>query len=118
MGRRVLLVDDDVDTRDVVAFAVRGLGYEVRSAGNGARALEIAAEWKPQAVLLDLGLPGMDGYEVAAALRALEIRPLRILALSGSDPADARFGLLFDDHMLKPFALERLENKLAEVGRP
>jgi CheY-like chemotaxis protein len=115
MGHRILLVDDDADTRDVVAITLRGMGYETRGAARGSEAIGIAIEWEPRVVLLDLGLPGMDGYEVASALREIKKGRLKIIAFSGSDPSDPRFEALFDGHVLKPLGLELLERKLEEA---
>src|SRR6185369_8680122 len=84
--RRVLLVEDNIDVRTTLADLLRLWGYEVHLAGNGDDALEIAVRVRPQAVLIDVGLPGMSGYEVARRLRppadGLERRAL-LIAITG-----------------------------------
>jgi CheY-like chemotaxis protein len=67
---RVLVVDDNKDAADTLTLLLRIQGYEVLVAYDGLTALEMALEWKPNAVILDIGLPGMDGIEVAQILRA------------------------------------------------
>src|SRR5205814_3084476 len=67
--RRVLVVDDNADAADSLAEYLATAGHEVRTAYAGQEALEAARAYRPEAVLLDIGLPGMDGYEVARRLR-------------------------------------------------
>lgn len=115
MRERVLVVDDDDDMREVVCLVLEESGYGVRSAASGRDCLAIAAEWQPHVVLLDLGMPGMDGYEAAMGLRALDRSALRIIALTGSDLIDARAAALFDAYALKPFGLDKLLRTLEDV---
>jgi two-component system, chemotaxis family, CheB/CheR fusion protein len=118
MSHRVLLVEDDVEMREAVALTVRRWAYDVREAATGPKALVVAAGWRPEVVLLDLGLPGMDGYEVARRLRELDIEGLKIVALSGSYPGRPDyFGVEFDFHIPKPFDDDALRGKLAEITR-
>ena len=71
MNRPLLLVvEDDSDLRGVVALALRNYGYEVKEAGTGCEALRLISVRAPDAVILDLGLPDIDGFEVAASIRA------------------------------------------------
>ena len=81
-------------------------GYDVRTASDGAKALEAAAQFAPQLVLSDIGLPGMDGYQLAPALRRLAgSRPMVLAAVTGyGQPADREraFTAGFDHHLLKP----------------
>jgi CheY-like chemotaxis protein len=80
---RVLLVDDNPDAIDASAFLLRLWGHEVRTAREGDAALRIARAWLPDVVLLDLGLPGIDGLQVAAAIRQEPaLRSCRIFAMS------------------------------------
>lgn len=113
--RRVLLVDDNLDAVEALAELLRLLGHEVRTAVDGKAAITLAERFHPDLVLCDLGLPGMSGYEVARALRALPLasRPtLAALTGFGSEAdrqrsADAGF----DAHLLKPVdpaVIERL----------
>ena len=76
-GRRVLVVDDNVDAARLIAAALDAVGHETRAAFDGPAALSIAAIFRPDVVLLDLGLPLMDGFEVARQLRERERRPAR-----------------------------------------
>ena len=83
-ARRVLIVDDDVDATEMLADALRAAGHEVREEHDGASALVAAAQFQPDVVLLDLGLPGMDGIEVARRLRSYpQLGDVRIVALTG-----------------------------------
>ena len=111
-GRRVLVVDDNADARDAMKFLLEEEGHEVRTAGDGPAALEEARIRPPEVVLLDIGLPGMDGYEVARALRALPGCELAsIVAVSGYGQAEDRAqsrAAGFDEHFVKPVAPDRL----------
>jgi CheY-like chemotaxis protein len=79
---RVLVVDDCVDTADSWTILLQYQGVEVRVAYDGPSALEVAQEFRPRVVLLDLGLPGLDGWEVARQLKALDQAPF-IVAVTG-----------------------------------
>jgi CheY-like chemotaxis protein len=118
-GRRVLVVDDNADAREALRLLLEDEGHEVRSAGDGPSALESAASFPPEVVLLDIGLPGMDGYEVARALRSIPgCERALIVAVSGYGQAEDRERSRiagFDQHLLKPVAPERL---LEIVRRP
>jgi signal transduction histidine kinase/CHASE1-domain containing sensor protein/CheY-like chemotaxis protein len=107
---RVLVVDDNLDAADTLAEAVRLDGHEVRVAHDGPSALEEAREFVPEVVLLDIGLPGMDGYDVVQKLRELpQVRGAQIVALTGFGQQSDRQRALsagFDDHLVKPVDLE------------
>lgn len=87
-------------------------GYDVRTASDGAKALEAAAQFAPQLVLSDIGLPGMDGYQLAPALRRLAgSRPMVLAAVTGyGQPADRERAFMagFDHHLIKPLEAENL----------
>ena len=105
---RVLVVEDDVDIADVIRRALAKDGYEVRLAGDGEAALEESSVFEPDAVVLDLGLPKLDGVEVCRRLR--EGGDVPILMLTARDSLDARVEGLdsgADDYLVKPF--ERAE---------
>jgi CheY-like chemotaxis protein len=111
-GRKILVVDDNVDAAESLAIVLRMKGHQVRTAHDGAAALALAEAEKPEIVLLDLGMPGMDGVTVARELRARQNgKPLRIIALTGwgqeSDRERTREAG-FDDHLVKPVAPELL----------
>ncbi len=115
-ARRVLVVDDNRDAAESLAELVRMFGHEVEVAFDGTTALDKAAAVHPQVVLCDIGLPGMSGYEVAAALRALGRGDMRLLAVSGyAGPEDVQRALEagFDGHVAKPFDIAHLELLLA-----
>jgi len=103
---RVLVVDDNHDAADSLALLVESGGHEVRTAYDGPEALRLAPEFEPQWVLLDIGMPGMDGHEVARALRARPGgRQLKLVAVTGWGQAgDRRLTLAsgFDAHLVKP----------------
>jgi two-component system, chemotaxis family, CheB/CheR fusion protein len=104
--RRILVVDDNPDTADSLALLLRLRGYEVEVAYDGPAALERAGSFHPQVVLLDIGLPGLDGYQVAERLRQeRRLGKLRLVALTGygreQDQLRAREAG-FDHHLTKP----------------
>jgi signal transduction histidine kinase/CheY-like chemotaxis protein len=114
VGRRVLVVDDNADACDMLRIALEDAGHAVAVAPDGVRALAEAAAFNPQIGILDIGLPGMDGYELAQHLR--QSHPdMRLIALTGyGQPSDVlaatRAG--FDSHCTKPIDLSTL---LAEM---
>jgi PAS domain S-box-containing protein len=117
---RVLVVDDNHDAGDSLGEVLSHLGAEVRLARSGVEALQIVAEFRPRVVLLDIGMPGMDGYEVARAVRAGSPQPQPVLvALTGwgqeGDRARAR-DAGFDHHLVKPAEMRHLENLLGTVN--
>ena len=106
---RVLVVEDDPDIGDVVRRSLRREGYDVRLAPDGSAALDEAAVFEPDAVVLDLGLPQVDGIEVSQQLRADGDVP--ILMLTARDSVEARVEGLdsgADDYLVKPFDLQEL----------
>ncbi len=118
-GVRVLVVDDNVDAAQTLAELIETMGCEARVAHDGPAALLGAQELRPALVLLDIGLPVMDGYEVAARLRRSSLEPLRIAALTGyGQPEDhersRRAG--FDCHFVKPLAPEALQALIASLA--
>ena len=104
--RRILVVDDNVDVVETTSLLLSLSGHEVCSAKDGLQALRVAAEFLPEVVLLDIGLPLMDGYEVARRLRQMpQLAGALLLALTGyGQLADRQRGREagFDDHLLKP----------------
>jgi signal transduction histidine kinase/CheY-like chemotaxis protein len=103
---RVLLVEDNPDARATTAQSLRDMGYSVEVASDGHEALAIAAQWMPEVVVLDIGLPDLDGYTVAAALRQRsENGSLVLIALSGyggTHPRRNATPQMFDEHLVKP----------------
>jgi PAS domain S-box-containing protein len=117
---RVLLVEDNLDAAEALAELLRLWGHDVEVAHDGAAAVQSASTRRPDVILLDIGLPGMDGYQVAGALRRLpELQGTLIVALTGygqeSDrQRSARAG--FDCHLVKPVDLEELR-RLVSTNR-
>jgi CheY-like chemotaxis protein len=110
--RRVLIVDDFADITTTLGELVALLGHPVCVANRGEEALDLAREFRPDLVLLDLGMPGLDGYEVARRLRAAPDGSLiELIAMSGWGHAAAREQAVlagFDRHFLKPITLAHL----------
>lgn len=110
--RRILIVDDNCDAAELLAELVRLFGYEVTVVFSGLAALQSVAALPPDVILLDIGMPGMDGYEVAQALRERpDCATLRIIALTAWGDADARARTAasgFNLHLTKPAALPML----------
>jgi two-component system CheB/CheR fusion protein len=114
-SKRILVVDDNVDAAQTLALMLQSLGHEVRVVFDGASALQLDGELRPDVVLLDIGLPGMDGYEVARRLRERATRRL-VIAVSGyGTEADRRRSrdAGFDHHLTKPVALGTLAALIA-----
>jgi CheY-like chemotaxis protein len=112
---RVLVVDDSVDSADTLAELLRIWGHEVCTAHDGPQALAVAREKKPDIVLLDIGLPEMDGYEVARQLRAEGLGGRLLIALtgySGDGDRDLAKQAGFDRHLIKPIEPEALQKLL------
>jgi PAS domain S-box-containing protein len=116
---RVLVVDDNVDSAESMALLLSIEGYETRMAHDGQAALRAAEEFAPDAILLDIGLPVMDGYEVARRLRERpEMPPLLLVALTGyGQERDRQLSREagFDYHLVKPVEPEKLSSLLAEL---
>ena len=109
MTAKILVIDDD---RRITALLRRTLvfeGYEVQVAGGGEEGLRLAASWLPDLVLLDVLMPGLDGWEVCRRLRAAGGVPVLMLT-ARDDVSDRVKGLDLgaDDYLVKPFALEEL----------
>jgi signal transduction histidine kinase/ActR/RegA family two-component response regulator len=119
-GVRVLIVDDNQDAADMLNDWLRSIGHATCVVHDGADALEIAAEFKPTVALVDIGLPGMDGYEVAQGLRALFDRDVRLIAITGYGQESDRIRSEragFDVHLVKPVELSKLELLLTDASK-
>ncbi len=118
LSRRVLVIDDSVDVTTSMRYLLQGLGQDVRVAHDGPTALKLALEFRPELVFLDLGLPFMDGFEVARALKRQPGGESTVLiAVSGRADAKARElsqAAGVDDHWLKPVALDQLRALLGK----
>ena len=118
--RRILVVDDNVDAANLLADALGMLGYLTAIAYDGPSAIAVAAAFAPETCLLDIGLPGMDGYELAGRLRAApEQGPVRLIALTGYGQASDRARAVsagFDDHLVKPVDIGVLDRLLRQAS--
>jgi two-component system CheB/CheR fusion protein len=114
---RILLIDDNVDANESMAALLKLLDYDVRTAKDGESGLEVAVEFEPHLVLSDIGLPGMDGYQLAPALRkAAGSRKLILAATTGYGLASDRLRSQeagFDYHLVKPLDADALLDFIA-----
>jgi CheY-like chemotaxis protein len=119
---RVLIVDDNRDAADSLAMLLRITGNETRTAYDGPEALQLASEFRPDAVLLDIGLPKMDGHEVAQQIRREPWgQRICLIAVTGwSDETDREKSRAagFDHHLVKPLDTAHLAQLLDTVERP
>ena len=115
-GHRVLIVDDNIDAAQTLVMVLEELGYEARSATDARSALALLDSFVPEVAVLDIGLPGMDGYELARRLRAdARTASIRLMALTGyGSEADRQRALQagFDEHLIKPVSIESLLSAL------
>ena len=118
---RILIVDDNRDAADSLAMLLRATGNDIRTAYDGLEAVQVASEFRPEVVLLDIGLPKIDGHEVAQRIRKEPWgRQMCLIAVTGwSDETDrARSRAAgFDHHLVKPLDTGHLAQLLGSVGR-
>src|SRR5438876_707551 len=119
---RILIADDCHDTTTTLALLVSHWGHDVRTVDNGLTALAVAAEYRPDVVLLDIGMPGLDGYTLARRLRQeLHLDQALLVCVSGFGQEADRCRALeagCDFHLVKPVDLDGLEALLAYGRRP
>jgi CheY-like chemotaxis protein len=119
-GVRVLLVEDSLDSRDLLVMMLRVKNVDVRAASNGAEARALLEQWRPDVIVSDIGMPGEDGYEMMAKIRAL--RPeqggsLPAIALTAFGDRRAReraYNAGFQRHIVKPGDVDAL---LVAIGQ-
>jgi two-component system OmpR family response regulator len=119
IDQRVLVVEDEKNIREMIQFKLKDKGFDVTTAASGAEALLKAEEFKPHALILDVMLPDLDGFEVCRQLRA-EGQDVGVLFLTAKDTTDDKIrGLTLggDDYMTKPFSLEELVARLRALLR-
>jgi len=119
-ARRVLVIEDNDDSRDMLRQVLEHAGHEVHDAGDGPKGVDAALRLEPDVALIDVGLPELDGYEVARRLRAQARPDMLLVALTGYGMAEDRERALaagFDLHLVKPIDFERLFDALASAGR-
>ncbi|HET7341498.1 MAG TPA: response regulator [Methylomirabilota bacterium] len=110
-GRRILVIEDDADSAEVLQLGLEALGQHVAVAKDGAAGIALATETKPDVVLVDLGLPGLDGYEVVRQIRSALGESVRVIALTGYGRAEDRRRTAeagFDGHLMKPIGTEAI----------
>ena len=120
MPRRILVIEDNEDAREILRMQLRLEGHEVHEAADGPSGVAATAAVAPDVVLIDVGLPGLDGYEVARRIRATpEGRHLVLIALTGYGQAEDRRRALaagFDVHLTKPVVPEHLARAIADAA--
>lgn len=118
---RILVVDDNQDIADLTASALTMMGHDVRVAYDGPSALVEASAFRPSVAVLDIGLPGMDGYELAGRLRSVLGDEVHLIALSGYGQGEARERSRlagFSEHLVKPVGMAILRAALREARAP
>ena len=117
--QRILVVDDNSEAADISAELLELHGYRTAVAYNGLSGLEAVRTFEPHAVLLDLGMPGMDGYQVAAALRAVpDFDNVALIAFTAWGDIVTRQRVIdtgFDAHVIKPANLDRILSAVREA---
>jgi signal transduction histidine kinase len=118
VARRILIVDDSADVREMLSVALEAAGQVVATAADGVSALATAASFHPDVGILDIGLPGMNGHELAVRLRADHPR-MRLISLTGfGQPSDAEAAARagFEAHLVKPVKIDRLLEEIEPPG--
>ena len=114
-GSRILVVDDSIDSAETLGELLKIWGHEVRLAHDGPGAVAAARDYLPEVILLDIGLPGMDGFAVAAQLRQEGIGGRMLVALTGygeQQDRDRAHQAGFDHHLVKPINPDTLQKLL------
>ena len=117
--QRILVVDDESSISELIATSLKFVGFDVRTAANGSQALQIAQQFKPHALILDVMLPDQNGFEVCRQIRS-EGQKVGVLFLTAKDSVEDKIaGLTIggDDYVTKPFSLEELVARLRALLR-
>jgi two-component system KDP operon response regulator KdpE len=118
LSGRVLVVDDEVEMQRALKAGLGYHGFDVRAVGNGVEAVRESAGWRPDVVLLDLGLPGMDGFETLARLRpATRAAVIVVSVMPGEKDKVRALDAGADDYVVKPFGIEELVARIRAVLR-
>ena len=122
VSRRVLIADDNRDSAETLAELLRMEGHAVTVVHDGPGSLAVFEEFRPEVVLLDIGMPGLDGYEVARRVRASRCGSgIKLIAITGWGQENDRqraFAAGFDHHLTKPVDLQRLSTLLQTSTQP
>jgi two-component system, OmpR family, KDP operon response regulator KdpE len=118
LSGRVLVVDDEVEMQKALRTGLRYHDFDVRAVGSGEEAVREAAAWRPDVILLDLGLPGMDGFATLRALRpATRAGVIVVSVMPGERDKVRALDLGADDYVVKPFGIEELVARIRAVLR-
>ncbi len=116
---RILIAEDERDIRDLIEFTLKYAGHEVIKATNGAEAVEMAPDVKPDLILMDVRMPRMTGYEACRALKAIDdVKDIPVVFLSAKgqqSEMDTGMDAGAYDYILKPFAPDELTRRIAEI---
>lgn len=112
-SRRILVVDDNEDAAELLREILCCLGHRVEVAYDGPTALELAKSFRPDVALLDIGMPVMNGYELAARLRQSDLPTPRLIAITGYGAEAIPGEAGFDQHLMKPFDVNQLRDLIA-----
>jgi two-component system alkaline phosphatase synthesis response regulator PhoP len=116
---KILIAEDERDIRDLIEFTLRYAGHEVISASNGAEAVELARQTRPNLILMDVRMPRMTGYEACRALKDIDdVKDVPVVFLSAKgQESEMNVGLDAGayDYILKPFAPDQLTMRIAEI---
>jgi len=118
MPEKILVVDDEISLQETLAYNLKKQGYDVQTTGDGTEALELAREMKPDLIILDIMLPGLDGFEICRILRKEMSTPVLMLT-ARDDEIDRVVGLEVgaDDYMAKPFSMRELVARVKAMLR-
>lgn len=119
MKKKILIVDDEPNIIVPLEFLMKQNNYDVQTAPTGEKALDLISSWKPDLILLDIMLPGMDGYEVCQKIRQEkkfnQIKIVFLSAMARSIDIAKGMGLSADDYITKPFAIDYVVSKIKEL---
>jgi signal transduction histidine kinase/ActR/RegA family two-component response regulator len=119
-ARRILLIEDNADARESLRMVLENAGYDLHEAADGESGVERAIALRPHLALVDIGLPGIDGFEVATRIRAVD-PSIRLVALTGygrDDDVAASRAAGFDAHVVKPVNVQQLSALIEDLSRP
>jgi DNA-binding response OmpR family regulator len=116
---KILIIEDDHDVADSIKLFCNGLGHDAIVAYDGATGLQMAADERPELILSDIAMPGLDGFEVARRIRSNhDLDKTAIVAVTGTLPRrPAANQHTFDDYVIKPFEFEDLEKVINKFTR-